>query len=98
MARLASSAPPGDICQGDAPTAPKQNGNPPVRGGPGEAVVRMAQKRGQKCRASGRRIGGGERPPPDQGNYIAGSSTVSITWITPFDCLTSAMVTLAILP
>lgn len=28
----------------------------------------------------------------------AGRSTVSITWITPFDCLTSAMVTVAMLP
>ncbi len=26
----------------------------------------------------------------------AGSSTVSMTWITPFDCFTSAMVTVAV--
>lgn len=31
-------------------------------------------------------------------SYIFGRSTVSMTWITPFDCLTSAMVTVAALP
>jgi len=30
--------------------------------------------------------------------YAFGSITVSITWITPFDCLTSAIVTVATLP
>ena len=30
-------------------------------------------------------------------SYIFGRSTVSMTWITPFDCLTSAMVTVAAL-
>lgn len=40
---------------------------------------------------------GGEAAPRffDQ---LAGSRTVSITWITPFDCFTSAMVTVATLP
>ena len=35
-----------------------------------------------------------DRPLP----HDAGSSTLSITWITPFDCSTSAMVTSATLP
>jgi hypothetical protein len=31
-------------------------------------------------------------------DHIFGSSTLSMTWMTPFDCITSAMVTLATLP
>ncbi len=48
----------------------------------------------------GRRVSDHPTAPPanDGGTYIAGSSTVSMTWITPFDCFTSAMVTLAMLP
>ena len=45
------------------------------------------------------RLSGDKRGAPDgavRAAYIAGSSTESITWITPFDCFTSAMVTVAI--
>src|SRR6185503_13877482 len=45
-----------------------------------------------------RRKGDGATSPPEQPNYILGRSTASTTWMTPFDCLTSAMVTVAHLP
>lgn len=32
---------------------------------------------------------------PDR-SYDFGSNTVSMTWMTPFDCLTSAIVTVAV--
>ena len=35
---------------------------------------------------------------PVSADHEAGSSTLSITWMTPFDCITSAMVTVAALP
>ena len=40
--------------------------------------------------------GKGERTSPfaePQGTYQPGNSTVSITWMTPFDCITLRMVT-----
>jgi hypothetical protein len=42
--------------------------------------------------------GDGGRFFPGPGIYIFGKRTASMTWITPFDCLTSAMVTLAVPP
>ena len=36
--------------------------------------------------------------PNGLGDYIFGVSTPSTTWTTPFDCLTSACVTMAVLP
>lgn len=73
---------------------------------PGARPDLTGRERGQDPRpartgsrpASASRVTGREGGAAGARDHIAGKSTVSITWITPFDCLTSAMVTLATLP
>ena len=49
--------------------------------------------------AGRRRVARDARPRPDAAGrrrYIFGKITVSITWMTPFDAMTSALTTLAL--
>ena len=68
---------------------------PPAPDTPGFTQIPRAGQAGAGHAADG---AGGEKTAPPPGPQDAGRRTVSMTWITPFDCLTSAMVTVATLP